>query len=419
MAYTFLGHTMPMMRDLQDKYASYKAMNLKLNMQRGQPSDEDFDLSSDLLTIVGPSDVMTSSKIDVRNYPGGIAGLPEARELFAEVLGVKPSETIVGNNASLHLMSDVLMWALLRGLKDSKAPWLKEAPKIIVTVPGYDRHFLLLQEIGYELITVPIHSDGPAMDAVEALVKKDSSIKGILFVPTYSNPTGDTISDENVKRLASMKTATPDFTIFADDAYCVHHLVDNPKVPLNLLTACKEAGNPDRAYLFSSTSKITFASAGLGFMASSEANINYISRLFNAQTIGPNKLEQLRHVKFLRAYPGGIPGLMKEHAKLIAPKFAVVNEVLTRELGDIGLATWTNPQGGYFISLDTAQPVASRVIQLANDVGVSLTPAGATYPNGNDPNNSNIRLAPTRPPVDEVRLAMEAVATCIKLASAD
>jgi DNA-binding transcriptional MocR family regulator len=405
--------------DLQKKYNDYKAMNLKLNMQRGQPSDADFDLSNDMLTIVGPNDVMTPSKLDVRNYPGGIAGLPEARELFAEVLGVKPSETIVDNNASLQLMSEVLMWAMLRGLKDSKNPWGKEAPKIIVTIPGYDRHFLLLQEIGYELVPVPINSSGPDMDAVERLAAKDSSIKGILFVPTYSNPTGDTISDDNVKRLATMKTVAPDFTIFADDAYCVHHLVDNPKVPLNLLTACKDAGNPDRVYLFSSTSKITFASAGLGFMASSEANIKYISNLFNAQTIGPNKLEQLRHVKFLRGYPGGIAGLMKEHAKLIAPKFAVVNEVLTRELGDTGLATWTNPQGGYFISLDTAQPIADKVIQLANDVGVSLTPAGATYPNGRDPNNSNIRLAPTRPPVQEVKLAMEVVVTCIKLASAD
>jgi DNA-binding transcriptional MocR family regulator len=407
------------MKELQEKYASYKAMNLKLNMQRGQPSDADFELSNDLLTIIGPNDVMTASKLDVRNYPGGVQGLPEARELFAEVLGVKPGETIVGNNASLQLMSEVLMWAMLRGLKDSKTPWVKEAPKIIVTVPGYDRHFLLLQEIGYELVTVPITSAGPDMDAVEALVKKDPNIKGILFVPTYSNPTGDTISDENVKRLAAMKTAAPDFTIFADDAYCVHHLTDAPKVPLNLLTACKDAGNPDRVYLFSSTSKITFASAGLGFMASSEANIKYISKLLNAQTIGPNKLEQLRHVKFLRAYPGGIIGLMKEHAKLIAPKFAVVNEVLTRELAGTNLATWTNPQGGYFISLDTAQPTADKVIRLANDAGVSLTPAGATYPNGKDPNNSNIRLAPTRPPVQEVKLAMEVVATCIKLASAD
>ncbi len=402
---------------MQDKYNSYKAMNLNLNMQRGQPSDEDLDLSNDLLTIVTAKDVITESKLDVRNYTTTLAGLPEARDLFAEVLGVKASETMVANNASLHLMADVLMWAMLRGLKDSKTPWLKESPKMIVTTPGYDRHFLLLQKIGYELVTVPYTSDGPDMNAVETLAAGDASIKGIFFIPTYNNPTGDTISDENVRRLASMKTAASDFTIFADDAYCVHHLVDNPKVPLNFLTACKDAGNPDRVYIFGSTSKITFASAGLGFMASSEANIKYISTLLGTQTIGPNKLEQLRHVKFLRAYPGGIAGLMKEHAKLIAPKFAVVNEVLTRELGGTDLATWTNPKGGYFISLNTTKPIASRVVQLANEAGVSLTPAGATYPNGYDPNNSNIRLAPTRPPVEEVKQAMEVVATCIKLAS--
>ena len=404
--------------DLQDKYNSYKTMNLKLNMQRGQPSDADFDLSNEMLTIVAANDVMTTSKIDIRNYPGGVQGLAEARELFAEVLGVKPSETIVGNNASLQMMSDVLSCAMLRGLKDSKVPWFNEKPKIIVTVPGYDRHFLLLQELGFELVTVAINEHGPDMDAVEKLVM-DSSIKGILFVPTYSNPTGDTISDENVKRLASMKTAAEDFTIFADDAYGIHHLTDTPRIPLNVLQACKEAGNPDRVYIFSSTSKVTFAGAGLGFMGSSEANINSFSSHLNTRTIGPNKVEQLRHVKFLRTYPGGITGLMKDHAKLIAPKFQVVNEVLTKELGGRNLARWTNPGGGYFISLDTTKPIASQVVKLANDVGVSLTPAGATYPNGKDPNNSNIRLTPTRPPVDEVKLAMEVVATCIQLASVD
>jgi DNA-binding transcriptional MocR family regulator len=305
---------------------------------------------------------------------------------------------------------------MLRGLKESKTPWFNEKPKIIVTVPGYDRHFLLLQELGFELVTVAIKENGPDMDAVEKLVA-DSSIKGILFVPTYSNPTGDTISGENVKRLASMKTAATDFTIFADDAYCIHHLTDLPKIPLNFLQACKDAGNPDRVYIFSSTSKVTFAGAGLGFMGSSEANIKHFSNHLNARTIGPNKVEQLRHVKFLRAYPGGITGLMKDHAKLIAPKFAVVNEVLTKELGGKNLATWTNPTGGYFISLDTTKSVADQVVKLANEIGVSLTPAGATYPSGKDPNNSNIRLAPTRPPMNEVKLAMEVVATCIGLAS--
>jgi DNA-binding transcriptional MocR family regulator len=401
--------------DIKQQYETYKAMNLKLNMQRGQPSDEDFDLSNDLLTCVDKSEVKTSSNIDIRNYSTTIAGLPEAREYFAGILGVKANETIVGNNASLEMMSSTLMWAMLRGLNGSKA-WINQNPKMIVTVPGYDRHFLLLQSIGFELVSVPMTSTGPDMEAVETLAAQDSSIKGIFFIPTYSNPTGDTISNENVRRLAALNAAASDFTIFADDAYCIHHLTEDTTRPLNLLQACKDAGCPDRVYIFGSTSKITFAGAGIGFMASSEANIKHLSTLLNAQTIGPNKIEQYRHVKFLSNYPGGIEALMKRHAKLIAPKFKAVHEVLSSELGN-SLATWSNPKGGYFISLDTRLPVAKRVVELANQAGVSLTPAGATFPNGNDPKNSNIRLAPTRPPVEEVRLAMSVVATCIKLAS--
>ncbi len=403
-------------KDLRQQFETYKSMSLKLNMQRGQPSDEDFNLSNDLLICVDASDVLRPGNIDIRNYSTTIAGLPEAREYFADILGVKPSETIVGNNASLEMMSDTLMWSMLRGLQGAK-PWVNDKPKMIVTVPGYDRHFLLLQKIGFELVTVPITSNGPDMDAVETLAAKDESIKGIFFVPTYSNPTGDTISDENVRRLASLKAAAPDFTIFADDAYCIHHLTEDTTRPLNFLQACKDAGNPNRVYIFGSTSKITFAGAGIGFMASSEVNIQHLSNLLNAQTIGPNKIEQYRHVKFLKNYPGGIEALMKEHANIIAPKFNAVHEVLSRELGDTGLATWNNPKGGYFISLDTKLPIADQVIKLANEAGVSLTPAGATYPDGKDPKNSNIRLAPTRPPLEEIRLAMEVVATCIKLAS--
>ena len=401
---------------LKQQFETYKSMNLKLNMQRGQPSDADFELSNALLTCVDANDVITPSKIDIRNYSTTIAGLPEAREYFAGILGVKPSETIVGNNASLEIMSNTLMWAMLRGLNSSK-PWMNSKPKMIVTVPGYDRHFLLLQKIGFELVTVPITSTGPDMDLVETWAAKDESIKGIFFVPTYSNPTGDTISDENVRRLASLKAAASDFTIFADDAYCIHHLTEDTTRPLNFLQACKDAGNPNRVYIFGSTSKITFAGAGVGFMGSSEANIQHLSNLFNAQTIGPNKIEQYRHVKFLSSYPGGIEALMKAHADIIGPKFNAVHEVLSRELGDSGLASWNNPKGGYFISLDTKLPIADQVVKLANEAGVSLTPAGATYPDGKDPKNSNIRLAPTRPPIEEVKLAMEVVATCIKLAS--
>ena len=404
--------------ELQKQYEAFKALGLNLNMQRGQPSDADLDLSSDLLNAVGPEDTVTPSGLDVRNYGGGVAGLPEARELFAEVLKVSPSETMVGNNASLELQAHVLTWALLRGLKNSPAPWVGLSPKIIVTVPGYDRHFTLLETLGFELVTVDITPDGPDMNEVERLVN-DSSVKGILFVPTYSNPTGDTLSAANAQRLASMKTAAPDFTIFADDAYRIHHLYNEHDAPPNLLQACKKAGHPDRVYIFASTSKVTFGGAGLGFLATSEANVQYLSKLLGTQTIGPNKLEQYRHVKFLRAYPGGITGLMRDHAALIAPKFKAVQEVLARDLGGSGLATWTQPKGGYFVTLYTTRPIADRVVELAGQAGVSMTPAGATHPGGRDPGNSVLRLAPTRPPVDEVRRAMEVVALCVRLASAE
>lgn len=404
---------------LQKRFESYKSMNLALNMQRGQPSDANFDLSNEMLTIVNEDTLDTPSGIAIRNYPGGVAGLPEARALFAEMIGVKANEVIVGNNASLELMSTVLTWALLKGLKDSSTPWIQQSPKMIVTTPGYDRHFKLLDVLGYELVTVPMTADGPDIEQVEALAAGDASIKGIFFVPTYSNPTGESVSDEVVRRLVSMTTAASDFTIFADDAYVVHHLTDEPIRPLNFLRAAEEAGNPDRVYLFGSTSKITFAGGGIGFMATSEANVAFISKLMSFQTIGPNKIEQYRHVRFLKTYPGGIAGLMKKHAEILGPKFTAVQQALTKELDGTGLATWTEPKGGYFVSLDTAKPIADRVVALAKEAGVALTPAGATYPGGIDPNNRNIRLSPSRPPVDEVALAMEVVGVCVKLASAE
>lgn len=412
---------METLESLQAQYEAVKALGLKLNMQRGQPSDADFDLSNGLLTAVTEdTDLTTPSGIALRNYPGGVAGLPEARELFAPILRVRPEEMIVGNNASLELMGDVLMWALLRGLKDSDRPWVQQSPKMIVTVPGYDRHFHILEQLGIGMIPVQMTSEGPDMDAVEAIAASDPSVKGIFFVPTYSNPTGDTVSAATVQRLAAMKTAAPDFTILADDAYAIHHLTDTPAAPPpNLLRACEAAGNPNRVYIFGSTSKITFAGAGVGFMATSVANVAYISKLLGATSIGPNKIEQYRHVRFLTSYPGGIAGLMRDHAQLLKPKFDAVQTVLGEELGGSGLASWTNPQGGYFVSLDTAQPVADRVVALANAAGVSLTPAGATYPGQKDPHNRNIRLSPSRPPVAEVAQAMKIVALCVKLASAE
>ena len=407
------------MEQLNEAYAAYKALNLNLAMTRGQPADQNFDLSNDMLTIVTGEDTVTPSGLEIRNYPGGVTGLPEAKAIFADMLGVAPGEMLLGNNASLMLMSQVLTWGLLQGLKDSPRPWVQDRPKMIITIPGYDRHFKLISALGYELVPVDITENGPDIEQVEALVAADEAIKGIFFVPVYSNPTGDSISDEVVKRLVSMETAAPDFTIFADNAYAAHHLTAEPVVPLNLLQAAKEAGNPDRVILFGSTSKITFAGAGIGFLGTSEANIAYLSKLIGLQTIGPNKIEQYRHVRFLNTVPGGIAGLMREHAKILKPKFDAVQTVLTRELGGTGLATWTDPKGGYFVSLNTTHPVASRVVDLAGEVGVKLTPAGATYPGGVDPHNKNIRLAPSRPPLAEVEKAMEVVALCIKIASAE
>lgn len=404
---------------LKEQFEAYKASDLELSMTRGQPSDANFDLSNGLLTMVTGENTLTPSGIEIRNYPGGIAGLPEARELFGEMLGVKAEEMIVGNNASLMMMNQVLSWALLRGVNGSPHPWIQDRPKLLVTVPGYDRHFKLAQGLGYELVPVAMTSEGPDIEAVERLAAEDASIKGIFFVPVYSNPTGDSVSDEVVRRLVSMPTAAPDFTILADNAYCVHHLTDDDHdVPLNFVRAAEAAGNPNRAILFGSTSKITLASGGIGFMGTSVENVAYFSKLFGLTSIGPNKIEQYRHIRFFQTVEGGIAGLMRQHAKILKPKFDMVNKVLTERLGGTGLATWTNPKGGYFINLSTTKPVADRVVALAKEAGVALTPAGATYPGGVDPANNSIRLAPSRPPVAEVEKAMEVVALCVKLASA-
>jgi DNA-binding transcriptional MocR family regulator len=405
------------MSTIRERYDALRALGLKLDLTRGQPGDDNFDISNAMLTIVDDKSLVTPSGVALRNYPGGIAGIKEARELFAPMLGVQPDEIIVGNNASLALEGNVLMWAMLRGVPGSSAPWCKGDVKFIVTVPGYDRHFLMLERLGIAMVTVGMNADGPDIAAIEKLVASDPSIKGMLYVPTYSNPTGDTTSQAVADRLGAMKTAAPDFTIFADDAYAVHNLDDAPPAHPDLLGAAKKAGNPTRVILFGSTSKITFAGAGVSFLAGSKKTIAWIGELMGTQMITPNKVEQYRHVLFLSRFPGGIAGVMKAHAKLLAPKFAAVEEVLSKELGGKGLARWTKPKGGYFVSLDTEKAAASKVVQLAKDAGVALTPAGATYPFGKDPNDRNIRLSPTRPPLDQVRKAMEVVAVCVQLAS--
>ena len=405
------------MSNTRERYDALRALGLKLDLTRGQPGDDNFDISNAMLTVVDEKSLVTPSGVALRNYPGGIAGIKEARELFAPMLGVEPAEIIVGNNASLALEGNVLMWAMLKGVPGSPAPWCRGDVKVIVTVPGYDRHFLMLERLGITMIPVAMTPDGPDIAAIEKLVATDASVKGLFFVPTYSNPTGDTTAQAVADRLAAMKTAAPDFTIFADDAYAVHHLDDSPPAHPDLLGAAKKAGHPTRVILFGSTSKITFAGAGVGFLAGSKETIAWIGELMGTQMITPNKVEQYRHVLFLSRYPGGIAGVMKAHQKLLAPKFAAVEEVLSRELGGKGLARWTKPKGGYFVSLDTEKPIATKVVQLAKEAGVALTPAGATYPFGKDPNNRNIRISPTRPPFDQVRKAMEVVAVCVQLAS--
>ncbi|SEJ00974.1 DNA-binding transcriptional regulator, MocR family, contains an aminotransferase domain [Deinococcus reticulitermitis] len=401
-------------------YEALQARGLKLDLQRGQPSDADFDLSNGLLTALGAEDTHFDG-LDLRNYPGGVAGLPSARAMFGAYLDLKPENVLVWNNSSLELQGLVLGFALLRGVRGSAGGWVHESPKMIVTVPGYDRHFLLLQTLGFELLTVEMQPDGPDVDAIERLASADPSVKGVLFVPTYSNPGGETISEAKARRLAGLRAAAPDFTVFADDAYRAHHLYGEGErdTPVNLVSLCRDAGHPDRAFVFASTSKITFAGAGLGFVGSSEDNVAWLSKFLNAQSIGPNKVEQARHVKFLLGYEGGLEGLMREHARLIAPKFEAVYRALEAELGagGGGYATWQTPRGGYFISLDTVDPVAGRVVQLAKEAGIVLTPAGATYPGGQDPHNANIRLAPTRPPLAEVETAMRGVAVCVRLAA--
>ena len=405
------------MASTRERYDALKHLGLKLDLTRGQPGDDNFDLSNAMLTILDERHLVTPSGVALRNYPGGTAGIREARELFGSVLGVSADETMVRNNSCLTLQSKVVMWALLVGLIGSPAPWSRSPVKFVVTVPGYDRHFTLLEQLGVEMLPVRMTPSGPDMDEVERLVASDASVKGLIFVPIYSNPTGDTVSDETVERLARMKTAAPDFTILADNAYVVHHLVDDPPRPKNLLRACEAAGNPNRVFLFGSTSKVTFAGAGVAFMSCSKDNVAYFSKLMGSQSIGPNKIEQYRHVLFLNSIEGGIAGLMKKHAALLRPKFDAVQHALESTLGGLDLATWTKPLGGYFVSLDTKKPVADRVVTLAKEAGVALTPAGATYPGGKDPNNANIRLAPTRPPLADVEKAMEVVAVCVKLAS--
>lgn len=397
-------------RKLLAEYEKFKQKNLKLDMSRGKPAPNQMDLSLDLLKIDAYKD---ESGVDTRNY-GNLEGCPEAQKFFAEMLGAKPEETFVGGNASLQLMYTAIDFGWRIGFPDSEKPW-KDCGKIkfLCPSPGYDRHFRITESFGFELIIVPMTPQGPDMDVMEELVK-DEDVKGVWCVPVYSNPDGYTYSDETVKRMASMKTGAKDFRIFWDNAYGVHHLYETEESCLNILDACKNAGTENRPLMFCSTSKITFAGAGVSAMAASKENIQAIGKYIFTTTIGFDKMNQLRHARYLKEV--GLKNHMKRHAALIAPKFDKVIEILQKHFNDKkDIAKWTEPNGGYFISLFTPAGCAKRVVTLCKEAGVVLTGAGAAFPYGKDPDDSHIRIAPTFPPIEELEIAADllCITTCL------
>jgi DNA-binding transcriptional MocR family regulator len=405
-------------RQVQERYDAFKARGLKLNLTRGKPASAQLDLSAELLALPGSSDFMAEGATDVRNY-GGLQGLIEARRLFSTLMGAPAEQIIIANNASLALMHDTIVYALLKGTCDSEKPWSQQGEiAFLCPVPGYDRHFKICEDYGIRMIPVSLGPDGPDLDQVERLVANDASIKGIWCVPKYSNPTGAVYSDAVVERLASMKTAAPDFRLYWDDAYAVHHLTAEPVEIANILEACARHGHANRPYVFASTSKITLPGSGLALFAASAANVKWLTARMTPRTIGPDKVNQLRHVRFLKDN-AGITALMDRHRALIAPKFEKVLEIFSEKLSGLPGVSWTQPKGGYFISLDVPPGRAKRVVALAKEAGVELTPAGATHPLGNDPEDRTIRIAPTFPELTEVAQAAEGVAVCVLLAIAE
>ena len=398
----------------EKRYTEYKNKNLKYDMTRGKPSVKQLALSDEMMEEKYLGDYKTSNGFDCRNY-GILEGIPEIRTLFSQIFDVPADQVLAGGNSSLNLMYDMISAFLLLGTGNGAIPWLKQGTvKFLCPVPGYDRHFAITEKLGIEMINVDILPDGPDMDVIEALVKEDASIKGMWSVPKYSNPTGIVYSDEVVERLAKMKCAADDFRIFWDDAYSVHMLEGEPAKQKNLIRACAEAGNPDRVYVLASTSKMTYPGSGVAAVASSPDNIKWLKSIYAIQTIGPNKINQLRHAKFLKDYDHLIAH-MKKHAELLKPKFTRVVEILQEELGDTDILTWSNPKGGYFISADTTYHCADRVVAMAKECGVLFTAAGSTIPYGKDPENKNIRIAPSLPPVEELQEAIRVFSICVKI----
>lgn len=405
--------------ELLAAYEEKKGLGLDLSMARGKPEKGQLDLSMGMLNIIDENTKFVGEDgMDFRNY-GVLSGTKEAKKFFADMLDVKPENIVIYGSASLSLMYDTISRAYIKGIMGS-TPWSKlDKVKFLCPVPGYDRHFTICEFFDIEMVNVPMKEDGPDMDMVEKLVSEDASIKGIWCVPKYSNPGGVVYSDEVVRRFANLKPAAEDFRIYWDNAYCIHHLYrDNQPEILNIVTECAKAGNPDMVYEFCSTSKVTFPGAGISAMAASEANIAEVVKMMNAQTISHDKMNQLRHVKFFPTKEALSDHMMK-HADIMRPKFEKVLEMLESELGDTGVASWTKPLGGYFISFDAMEGTAKKIVSMCADAGIVLTGAGATYPYGKDPKDSNIRIAPSFPPIDELIEACKVFIICVKLASID
>jgi DNA-binding transcriptional MocR family regulator len=403
---------------LQQDYDAFQAKGLKLDLTRGKPAPDQLALSNALLSLPGGQDYVAEGAVDCRNY-GGLQGLLEVRRLFAPMMGAPAEQIVAANNSSLALMHDTLVYALLKGTCDSETPWSQQGEiSFLCPVPGYDRHFKICEDYGIRMIPVSFDEEGPDMDEVERLVAADKSIKGMWCVPKYSNPTGTVYSDATIERLAAMKTAASDFRLYWDNAYAVHHLTDEAVEIANVLELCALHGNPNRAFVFASTSKITLPGAGLALFAASKENVKWLMTRLIPRTIGPDKINQLRHVRFLQE-PAAIEHLMNKQRALIAPKFQKVLDIFDEKLADVPGVRWTRPRGGYFISLEVPEGCAKRIIALAKEAGVVLTPAGATHPYGKDPEDRIIRIAPTFPELAEVAQAAEGLAICVLLAAAE
>lgn len=406
-------------KELDQQYAEIKAQGLALDMSRGKPSVDQLNISMDMMDVLSSStDLRCETGVDCRNY-GVMDGIPEAKRLLGEISEVDPEHIIIYGNSSLNVMFDTVSRSMTHGVMGN-TPWCKlDKVKFLCPVPGYDRHFKITEFFGIEMINVPMSPEGPDMDIVEKLVSEDPAIKGIWCVPKYANPTGISYSDETVKRFAHLKPAAEDFRIFWDNAYCIHHLYNGePAQILNILEECEKAGNPDMVYEFVSTSKVVFPGSGMAALAASTANVASIKKQMAVQTIGHDKVNQLRHVRFFGDNEG-MEAHMKKHADLIRPKFEALISIMEEDLGGLDIAEWTNPKGGYFIGFDSMPGCAKEIVAKMKEAGVILTGAGATFPYHIDPQDRNIRLAPTFPTIDELKLASRVFTVCVRLVSAE